>query len=1412
MGLIAPAASAATPATPSPFAPPKTTAGPSQPPALTGTAKAIWDARVKAKQSGKAVTVDELTTESTETVVNPDGTLTSKAYAEAVRVKHGNAWAAIDATLRTNPDGSLSPTAVPGGLIISGGGNGPLATLTTDDGKKLAISAPFALPKPTVSGATATYTGVLPDVDLQMTALPTGGWRDVIVVRSADAAANPALKTLHFPIHTEGLKAEADSAGNLKLKDDKGDIRFNAPTPFQWDSSLAPVGRSSGSGTAFLRADAAADSVRSTTDAPGEGAKVGMMHASADSNGIDLSPDPATFGKGSGPWYLDPTVSANAPSQQSVQVQEYNPNTQYADSVSNLGSGYCAWLTGTDPCPAIGRERAYYRVSIPAAIYTQPNGAPSPPTLHDATLYTQVTSAANQSQSSPLGLYSTGSNGISSTTTWNNQPCGTGSTMQGCSQIGMNWFAGTGGLNYDVLSQMQSAEAGRWTSFTFGLAPTDEYNGNYRHHFANNPNIVINYDLQPSSWNALTTPTPGFASDASKSGGCKTPGTTNPWDNPGWVGANQNIYLHQSSWSPAGFNLDNVFHIWDDNDSTWGQQLDTGYLGSYNTDAVIGVGSLVDGHQYGWSAWSTDGWLTSPSTSPSCYFRVDKTPPVVSLSSTSFPATGTLNANPTIYAGNSGTFTVSAVDPSPPTGSASGVACIRWSDNPTPPTGWHCNDTVSTPNTGIIQGSSGNFTYTPPVWGTNHVYAQAQDNAGNYSQPAMYSFYAPWNPSTRSLPGSLTTAGMPDVLMTDSAGNLKLMHIGSNPTATQAAPLGLAPSDPTTGYRPSWNNVLTSHRGSLSANALDDVFAYSAATPGLAKNLYLYPNTSNGVFQTYAPITRPTSWYSATGASIATAPADYTSDWSKVSQILALGALNAKFSTDPSWVQSGAATLLTVENGNLWLFRSESINSLDDAIEVSNTGTWGNYDLLNPGTVSGSNQPTLWTRNRTDGSIRSYPVKVTNNSLDLSALSDPSKGTLIPGITLLPSKYPTVGAANGISAATGQVSIPGLWAFTSDPQFLAWTGQTSDGTANGSFTGFSLPTVISDLRNPVDGLPLSSIANGSTPDTLGTYPGTVKGGVATATDTVGSNGTATSTVTTFDGKLGSEVDVNNLTIDTTKSFSISMWTKPTATDGVVVSQDNTQDSGFMLWPATVSTGYAYWRFGMSTADNGGWPYDVTGNYNAAARVVLNQWVKLTVSYDETTGEMALYVNGSLAATGFHTTKLAAAGSLVIGRYKYQSLPNNPYSGSISDLRLYNFPSTPAGNGTTITSGVSSAKCIDDTGFSASAGTKVEMYDCNGSGSQQWTANDDGTLRVSSIPGLCADASGAGTANGTVIDLWYCNNGANQQWLPQADGSFYNPVSRRCLDDTGGNVNNGLQLELYDCNQSPAQRWSWRPLT
>jgi len=127
--------------------------------------------------------------------------------------------------------------------------------------------------------------------------------------------------------------------------------------------------------------------------------------------------------------------------------------------------------------------------------------------------------------------------------------------------------------------------------------------------------------------------------------------------------------------------------------------------------------------------------------------------------------------------------------------------------------------------------------------------------------------------------------------------------------------------------------------------------------------------------------------------------------------------------------------------------------------------------------------------------------------------------------------------------------------------------------------------------------------------------------------------------------------------------------------------------------------------------------------------------------------------------------------------------------------------TPGASGA-IQSGIA-GKCMDVNGSNSANGTAVQLYDCNGTGAQNWTAYSDSTLRAL---GKCLDATGNGTANGTKLELWDCTGGANQVWQAY-NGGYRNPVSGRCVDDPNSSTNNFTQLQLWDCNGTNAQKWS-----
>jgi chitinase len=115
------------------------------------------------------------------------------------------------------------------------------------------------------------------------------------------------------------------------------------------------------------------------------------------------------------------------------------------------------------------------------------------------------------------------------------------------------------------------------------------------------------------------------------------------------------------------------------------------------------------------------------------------------------------------------------------------------------------------------------------------------------------------------------------------------------------------------------------------------------------------------------------------------------------------------------------------------------------------------------------------------------------------------------------------------------------------------------------------------------------------------------------------------------------------------------------------------------------------------------------------------------------------------------------------------------------------------------------KCVDVAGASSANGTAVQLYDCNGTTAQQWTAGTDGTLKAL---GKCMDVAAAGTANGTQIQLYDCNGTGAQQWSKGANNSLVNPASGKCLDATGPSSANGTRLQIWTCTGAANQQWTF----
>jgi hypothetical protein len=94
----------------------------------------------------------------------------------------------------------------------------------------------------------------------------------------------------------------------------------------------------------------------------------------------------------------------------------------------------------------------------------------------------------------------------------------------------------------------------------------------------------------------------------------------------------------------------------------------------------------------------------------------------------------------------------------------------------------------------------------------------------------------------------------------------------------------------------------------------------------------------------------------------------------------------------------------------------------------------------------------------------------------------------------------------------------------------------------------------------------------------------------------------------------------------------------------------------------------------------------------------------------------------------------------------------------------------AGNGNVrFTMKLNTNKCIGPRSNGTTAGTVLEVQDCNGSFNQAWMSSEQGAgsgifaYRNAAAPGLCMDVNGANANNGAALIMYYCTGAANQLW-------------------------------------------------
>jgi hypothetical protein len=300
-------------------------------------------ASVLAASVGHPVEVLGDRTDWAQTFAEPGGGFLTQESAVPVRVQRADgSWVAVDTTLSARADGLVVPGAVVPGLVMSGGGRVPLYTLTSASGGSVSVSWPYgSLPSPSLAGPTATYSGVLPGVNLLVTATPTGV-QSVLQVMSAAAAANPELGHITFPVSAPGLSVSADRQGGLAAADSSGNAVFTAPPARMWDSAAGAVARPG---------LAAASGSAPGLAGPQAGDHMAVAAVSAGRGAVSLSPRALLGGVPTVyPVYIDPNDFHQATQASWLDVArdfasppDYWGNPDYTDPAGGIRSGvFCS--------------------------------------------------------------------------------------------------------------------------------------------------------------------------------------------------------------------------------------------------------------------------------------------------------------------------------------------------------------------------------------------------------------------------------------------------------------------------------------------------------------------------------------------------------------------------------------------------------------------------------------------------------------------------------------------------------------------------------------------------------------------------------------------------------------------------------------------------------------------------------------------------------------------------------------------------------------------------------------------------------------------------------------------------------------------------------------------------------------
>ncbi|MFB9513610.1 FG-GAP-like repeat-containing protein [Streptomyces purpureus] len=843
----------------------------------------------------------------------------------------------IDTTLKTAADGLLSPKSAALGIAFSSGGRGPLATLTRD-GRSMSLTWPSPLPAPEVEGDSATYPEIMPGVDLKLRA-SASGFSQLLIVKTAKAAANPALKSVGLKLSTNGVTLSSDKRGNLIAVDPAGQKVFTAPTPLMWDSSGAsPAGPSARAGTSAASRMGAFE--------PSHGAKQSAMPVSVTPGKLTLTPDRSllTGAKTTYPVYIDPSfggvMQAWTIAYKGSKNQNFYNGAGWRNPDGSTGTdlarvGYEDWTDGL--------SRSYFGMKT--------TGLRDKQVISSTFRIKNTWSYSCTPRTVEVGL--TGA--ISTSTTWNNQPTWIRTLDSVNDSKGWGSSCPAGNLAFDVTSAARDAAAKRWTNITLGMRVPASLEGDrlgWKKFAATSAVMSTEYNSRPAAPSALGT--------IPSSGGCDTAA---PYTSIG----NTDVYLTAKVSDPDGGTVRAQFRLWGSNDLSGGAQIFNQVV--YATSGTVAKAKVpketlvkylaAARGNYAWMVQTLDSSSTSVwvPVGATCRFDFDPTRPSTppGIASTDFPdgsdgwpaATGRSRTPGVFKLTNGGVTDVKSYE--------------YWTD-------WDATvRPAALKKTTIkeeIDADLAELTLTPPAAGSMRLFVRSVDGAGNRSDRADHLFYAN-GPATPDKPGDLNGDGNADFYgVRGDSGELWLYtgH-GNGRVGTY-----------TVVSNTNFDGASITHRGDWTGDGYEDLVA---AVPGeRGKSLHVFPNNGFG----WACTARNEA---ADGASRSCLydeqdlevydPAN--NHWANAEQVLAIGDVDGPLDTNGDGTPDvrGFPDLLVKEGDLLWLYFGSDDFRLDSRRPPVLVGTsWTNYNLAAPGDRDGNGRVDLVARHKITGDLRLY--------------------------------------------------------------------------------------------------------------------------------------------------------------------------------------------------------------------------------------------------------------------------------------------------------------------------------------------------------------------------------------------------------------------------------------------------------